>query len=46
MCASGQLVASPGAKQALELKAESVTLVGECDPETYPLQKVCGTHRF
>lgn len=40
MIASGQLVASPGAKQAVEIKADKVTLVGECDPDTYPLQKV------
>jgi hypothetical protein len=40
VCASGQLVASPGAKQAVELKADKLTLVGGCDAETYPLQKV------
>jgi aspartyl/asparaginyl-tRNA synthetase len=38
--ASGTLVASPGSKQAVEIKADKVTLIGECDPETYPLQKV------
>lgn len=38
--ASGQLVASPGSKQAVEIKADKLTLVGGCDPETYPLQKV------
>jgi aspartyl/asparaginyl-tRNA synthetase len=40
VCASGQLVASPGAKQAVELKADKLTLVGGCDAESYPLQKV------
>jgi aspartyl/asparaginyl-tRNA synthetase len=40
VCASGQLVASPGAKQAVELKADKLTLVGHCDAESYPLQKV------
>lgn len=38
--ASGQLVASPGSKQAVEIKADKITLVGSCDPESYPLQKV------
>lgn len=38
--ASGQLVASPGSKQAVEIKADKLTLVGACDAETYPLQKV------
>jgi len=40
VCASGVLVASPGAKQAVELKAQRLQLVGECDAESYPLQKV------
>jgi aspartyl/asparaginyl-tRNA synthetase len=40
VCASGQLVASPGAKQAVELKADKLILVGGCDAESYPLQKV------
>ena len=35
----GVLVESPGAGQRVELKAESVTLLGDADPETYPLQK-------
>jgi aspartyl/asparaginyl-tRNA synthetase len=38
--ASGTLVASPGSKQAVEIKADKVTLIGACDPESYPLQKV------
>jgi asparaginyl-tRNA synthetase len=35
----GVLVESPGKKQKVELKASSVTVYGEADPETYPLQK-------
>lgn len=34
----GTLVASQGAKQAFEVKAKKVTLVGDC-PTDYPLQK-------
>ncbi|WP_013322851.1 asparagine--tRNA ligase [Gloeothece verrucosa] len=36
---TGTLVPSPGKGQRIELKATSVTLYGEADPETYPLQK-------
>jgi asparaginyl-tRNA synthetase len=36
---SGVLVPSPGKGQRIELKAESVTVYGGSDPETYPLQK-------
>jgi asparaginyl-tRNA synthetase len=36
---SGQLVASVGKGQRIELQAESVMVYGEADPETYPLQK-------
>ena len=36
--ASGRLALTPGAKQPFEIKAESLTLVGACDPD-YPLQK-------
>lgn len=36
---SGVLVASPGKGQSIELKAETLTLYGDADPETYPLQK-------
>ncbi|WNZ47148.1 asparagine--tRNA ligase [Leptolyngbya boryana CZ1] len=36
---SGVLVPSPGKGQRIELKAESVKVYGEADPETYPLQK-------
>lgn len=40
LCAVGELVASPGAKQAVEVKAKKLVLIGSCDAETYPLQKV------
>jgi asparaginyl-tRNA synthetase len=36
---AGQLVESPGKGQKIEMKAESVTVYGTADPETYPLQK-------
>ncbi|NJM88266.1 MAG: asparagine--tRNA ligase [Hydrococcus sp. RU_2_2] len=36
---SGVLVASPAKGQRIELKATSVKVYGEADPETYPLQK-------
>jgi asparaginyl-tRNA synthetase len=36
---SGVLVASPAKGQRIELKASSVTVYGEAEPETYPLQK-------
>jgi asparaginyl-tRNA synthetase len=36
---TGALVASPGKGQRIELKASSVTVYGESDPDSYPLQK-------
>jgi asparaginyl-tRNA synthetase len=36
---SGELVASPGKGQAIELKADKVEVYGLADQETYPLQK-------
>jgi aspartyl/asparaginyl-tRNA synthetase len=44
--ASGQLVSSVGAKQAVELKATELEVIGECDPSTYPLQKKRHTLEF
>jgi asparaginyl-tRNA synthetase len=35
----GELVASPGKGQAVELKARTLTLHGAANPEEYPLQK-------
>ncbi|MDX2228444.1 MAG: asparagine--tRNA ligase [Leptolyngbyaceae cyanobacterium bins.349] len=36
---AGTLVASPAKGQRIELKADSIMVFGEADPETYPLQK-------
>lgn len=36
---TGTLVESPAKGQRIELKAESIVVYGEADPETYPLQK-------
>jgi asparaginyl-tRNA synthetase len=36
---TGHIVASQGGKQALEIQATAIILLGECDPESYPLQK-------
>lgn len=36
---TGEIVESPGKKQALEMQAKSLEVIGGCDPETYPLQK-------
>ena len=35
----GRLVESVGSGQAVEIKAEEITVYGECDPMRYPLQK-------
>jgi len=37
--AEGELVASPGKGQSVELKARTVTVHGAANPEVYPLQK-------
>jgi len=44
--ASGTLVESPGAGQAVELKAEQIHVFGGADPATYPLQKKGHTMEF
>lgn len=44
--ARGELVASPGAGQAVELKTSSLTVIGVADPATYPLQKKGHTMEF
>jgi len=36
---TGEVVASPGGKQKLELKASHIKLLGSCPVEDYPLQK-------
>lgn len=35
----GELVASPGSDQAVEIQAKEILLYGECDPMRYPIQK-------
>jgi asparaginyl-tRNA synthetase len=42
----GEIVASPAAGQAVELKAEAAHLYGPADPERYPLQKKGATMEF
>src|SRR5438105_12673260 len=36
---TGELIASPGAGQSVELKASDIHIYGPADPTTYPLQK-------
>ncbi|BAZ30079.1 asparaginyl-tRNA synthetase [Cylindrospermum sp. NIES-4074] len=43
---TGVLVASLGKGQRIELKAESLKVYGEADPETYPLQKKRHSYEF
>jgi asparaginyl-tRNA synthetase len=43
---SGELVASPGAGQAVELKAREIHVYGAAEPATYPLQKKGHTMEF
>ncbi|MCB0354969.1 MAG: asparagine--tRNA ligase [Bdellovibrionales bacterium] len=43
---SGQLVPSPAKGQKFEFQVEEFSLVGSCDPETYPLQKKGHTLEF
>ena len=42
----GDLVASPAAGQAVELRAREIEVYGEADPTTYPLQKKGHTMEF
>jgi asparaginyl-tRNA synthetase len=43
---TGTIVKSVGKEQAIELKAESIEVIGICDAETYPLQKKHHTLEF
>jgi asparaginyl-tRNA synthetase len=43
---TGELVASPGAGQAVELKAREIYVYGPADPAAYPLQKKGHTMEF
>jgi asparaginyl-tRNA synthetase len=42
----GQLVASPGKEQKVELKAKEIVVLGACDAETYPIAKKEHTLEF
>lgn len=44
--ATGIIVESPGEKQTQELQASKISIIGKCDPETYPLQKKRHTFEF
>jgi asparaginyl-tRNA synthetase len=39
IAATGAVVESPGKNQEYELQAKTITILGPCDPESYPLQK-------
>ncbi len=43
---AGELVESPAKGQKFEMQARSIELIGESDPETYPLQKKGHTLEF
>lgn len=43
---AGELVASPGSGQSVELKAETIEVIGTADTATYPLQKKGHTMEF
>lgn len=43
---TGNLVESPGSGQSVEMQAVSITVFGEADSETYPLQKKGHTLEF
>lgn len=43
---SGMLVDSPAGGQKFELKAESITVIGECPADSYPLQKKAHSLEF
>lgn len=46
VAATGTIVESPGREQALEMQASSLTLIGKCDSEAYPMQKKKHTFEF
>jgi len=43
---TGELVASVGSGQAVEIQAKEITLYGECDPVRFPLQKKDTTFEY
>ncbi|KAJ6581507.1 asparaginyl-tRNA synthetase [Mycena capillaripes] len=42
----GNIVESPGSGQDKELHVEEVEILGECDPDTYPIQKKAHTPEY
>jgi asparaginyl-tRNA synthetase len=46
VCFDGEMVESPAAGQAVELKARAVEVFGEADPADYPLQKKGASFEF
>jgi asparaginyl-tRNA synthetase len=38
ICVEGQLIASQGKGQTVEIKAETIEIYGDCDPSEFPLQ--------
>lgn len=43
---TGTVKESPGQNQEIELEAKEVVIIGQCDPEVYPLQKKRHTFEF
>ncbi|WP_448518891.1 asparagine--tRNA ligase [Rhodoflexus sp.] len=43
---NGTLVASQGKEQAVEIQAQQITILGDADPDTFPLQKKAHTLEF
>ena len=39
LCVKGELTASMGSGQAVEIQAREIEVIGECDPMRFPLQK-------
>jgi asparaginyl-tRNA synthetase len=39
LSAKGTIVESPGKNQQFEMQAKFISIIGVCDPETYPMQK-------
>lgn len=39
ICVKGKLIKSPGKNQSVEMQTQQLSILGECDPESYPLQK-------
>lgn len=39
LAVTGNIVQSPGKNQEVELQAKNISIIGKCDPDTYPMQK-------